>query len=305
MIYRQEYRGGVWVDLEQPTEEEVHQITQEFSISRQIEKEILSPTPSPLVAADGGATLLVLHFPSHNAEDGDADNQEIDFIVGSDFIVTVRYEVVAPLYHLKKLLETQALVSGKDSLTTDALLEVLFAHLYASVRDHTNHIASHLERVERGMFDHHERETVRSISIVSREFLHAEAALANQEESLVRFFKTLVERGMFDPSFAERAERILAERTQVARLITTLRAVATELRETNNALLSAKQNEVIKILTVVSFIFLPLALIAKIFAMKAKDMPFVDAPNGFWIIIGIMFIVALLLTLFVSRKHWI
>ena len=64
-------------------------------------------------------------------------------------------------------------------------------------------------------------------------------------------------------------------------------------------------NEIIKILTVVSFIFLPLALIAKIFAMKATDMPFVDTPNGFWIILGIMFAVALLLTLFVARKRWI
>jgi len=87
--------------------------------------------------------------------------------------------------------------------------------------------------------------------------------------------------------------------------VKTHRAIATELRETNNALLSAKQNEVVKILTVVSFIFLPLALIAKIFAMKARDMPFVDEPNGFWIILGFMFVVALLLTFFVAKKRWI
>ncbi|MBU6388481.1 hypothetical protein KGQ72_01215 [Patescibacteria group bacterium] len=255
MIFRHEYRGGVWVDLEQPSEEEIRQVVDEFSISKLIEKEILSPTPTPLVAADAGVTLLILHFPSHGAEDGDTGNQEIDFIVGDRFILTVRYEIIAPLYHLKKLLETQQLIAGKGSaVTTDVLLEVLFAHLYTSVRDHTNHIANRLERVEQDMFDGQERKTVRAISNVNREFLHMEASLANQEEPLGRFLKTLTERGGFDDSFPERAERILAERTQLARLTTTHRAVAAELRETNTALLEARQNEIMKTLTVITFV---------------------------------------------------
>src|SRR5487761_1981914 len=117
MIFRHEYRGGVWVDLEQPTEEEKRRIAEEFSISERLEKEVLSPTPTAVVAADESATLLILHFPAHGAEDGDTTNQEIDFVVGDHFILTVRYEVVASLYHLQKLLEAQNLVVGHDSVS--------------------------------------------------------------------------------------------------------------------------------------------------------------------------------------------
>lgn len=295
----------MWVDLEQPTEDEIRQITREFSISTRIEKEILTPTPMPLVINDTDATLLVLHFPAPGNKDGDTGSQEVDFVVGSRYIVTARYEVVAPLYHLKKLLETQGLVGGRDSVTTEVLLEVLFAHLYTAVRNHTNHVASRLERIEKDMFEGKEQATVRSISNISRSFLHMESVLANQQETLKRFLETLGHASFFGPSFAERTLRILTERTHVAHLVTTHRAIAAELRETNNALLSAKQNEIIKILTVVSFIFLPLALIAKVFAMKVAHMPFVDDPNGFWIILGIMFAVAVVLTLFVSKKRWL
>lgn len=305
MIFRHEYEGGVWVDLEQPGEEEIREIAEEFSINEQFEKELLYPTPTPMVSVDGETTLLVLHFPAHAVEEGDTHSQEVDFVIGKNFILTVRYEVVAPLYHLKKLLETRKLVAGKDSITTDVLLEVLFAHLYTSVRDQTNHVANHLEHVEKDMFDGRERMTIRSISNINREFLHIESCLANQEEPLARFFQVLATHKGFGTPFKERAERVLAERAQIARLITTHRAVATELRETNLALLTARQNEVIKILTVISFIFLPLALIAKIFAMKATDMPFVNDPNGFWIILGLMFGVAVLLTLFVAKKRWL
>lgn len=305
MIFRHDYRGGVWIDLEQPTEEEIRQIAQECGISERIERELLSPTPVPLVAVEGDLTLLILHFPAHGEDDGEDDNQEVDFIIGSKFIITVRYEIVAPLYHLKKLLETRELVDGKDQMSTDMLLEILFAHLYASVRDHTNHISGHLEKLEHDMFDGHERLTIRAISNVSREFLHIEAALANQEEPLTRFLKLLSAEKGFGNAFAERGERILAERLQVARLTSTYRAVATELRETNLALVESRQNEIMKMLTVVTFIFLPLELITFVFGMHALGAPFEHDPNAFWIITGTMLGVGVLITLFVARKRWL
>lgn len=305
MIFRHEYRGGVWIDLEQPSEEEIRDVIKEFSIGKQFEKELVSPTPAPMVATDGDTILLVLHFPAHEAKNSDTGNQEVDFVVGKNFIVTVRYEVVASLYHLKKLLEAQKLLGSKDSITTDVMLEILFAHLYTSVRDHTDHIVDTLTRVERNMFDGHERSTIRAISDINRGFLHAEATLANQEEPLDRFLKELAERGAFGATFSERAGRILEERTQVARLITTHRAIAAELRETNAALLGARQNEIMKTLTIVNFIFLPLGLISWTFAMRTEGMPLIDSPNAFWIVLGIMLGVALLLTAFFIKKRWL
>ncbi|MCX6787317.1 MAG: CorA family divalent cation transporter [Candidatus Kaiserbacteria bacterium] len=306
MIFRYAYRGGVWVDLEQPTEDEIRQIAQEFSISELIEKELFSPTPAPLVVDGGTSILLVLHFPEQQGtENGDIENQEIDFIVGDRFIVTARYEVIAPLHHLKKLFETRDLVTGHESITTDVLLEILFAHLYAAIRDHTNHLTDCLERIERDMFDGRERVTVRAISNVSRAFLHLEAALANQEEPLSRFLGARTLHDLFDSSFNERAERILAERAQAMRLIKTHRAVATEMRETNTALLESHQNEIMKTLTVITFIFLPLELITFVFGMGALGTPLKQNPHAFWIIIGSMFTLGMVITLFLARKRWI
>lgn len=307
MIFRHEYEGGVWVDLEQPNEEEIRGIAEEFSINEQFEKELLYPTPTPMVSVDGETTLLVLHFPAHAVEEGDTSNQEVDFAVGKNFIVTVRYEVVAPLYHLKKLLETRKLVAGKDSITTDVLLEVLFVHLYTSVRDQTNHVANHLEHVEKDMFDGRERMTIRSISNINREFLHIESCLANQEEPLERFFEVLAGHKGFGTAFKERAERVLAERAQIARLITTYRAVATELRETNLALLESRQNDIMKTLTLITVFVLPLELIAVTLEIKAPGTPAIvmENPNAFWFIIGLMLATVALMAIYFARKRWL
>lgn len=305
MLFRYEYRGGVWVDLEQPSEEDIRRVAEEFAVGERIEKELLCPTPMPLIAGDERMALLVLHFPAHGTDGEGAKSQEVDFVVGKDFIITVRYEVVASLHRLKKLLEAQNMVEGHAPVTTDILLEVLFAHLYTSVRDHINHAADNLSRVEKEMFDGRERVTVRAISNVSREFLHAEAALATQEESLGNFLDVLSRLELFGSTFAARAERIRAERANVARAVKTYRAIASELRETNIALLGARQNEIMKTLTTVNFILLPLGLISWIFAMRTRGMPLVDSPNAFWVVLVIMLGVAALLTAFFVKRRWL
>lgn len=305
MIFRHEYLNGVWVDLEQPSENDIRQIAEEFSIGEHIERELLYPTPIPLVMSGDNMILLVLHFPTHGIDDGETKSQEVDFIVGRNFIITVRYEVVASLHQLKKILETQDIVAERAPITTDILLEVLFAHLYTSVRDHTNHASDSLARVEKEMFNGHERTTVRAISNISREFLHVEASMANQEEPLAHFLNVLEKYEFFDSSFATRAQRIKAERTNVARMVKTHRAVATELRETNLAILGARQNEIMKTLTIVNFILLPLGLISWIFTMRTEGMPIVDSPYAFWIVLAIMFCVAAFLITFFVKRRWL
>ena len=253
MLFRYDYQNGVWIDLEQPTEDELREVAYEFSLGNHIEAELLSSTPTPLVTADANSVFIALHFPTQDAENGGTKNQEIDIVVGGHFIITAHYEVIAPLHQLKKMLETRGLVMPDESITTDVLLEILFAHLYASVRDHINHIASRLARVEKDMFNGRERKTVRAISNINREFLHVESALVNQDEALHHFFDLLVRRDFFGGSFTERARHMLAERTQIVRLAETHHAIATELRETNTALLELRQNEIMKMLTLVTF----------------------------------------------------
>lgn len=305
MIFRYAYHGGVWVDLEQPTEDEVRAITKEFGVSERLETELFSPTPAPLVARDSKVAFLALHFPTHGSDESDIRDQEIDVIAGNAFIITVRYEVVEPVLRLQKLLETEHLISPKHTMTTDVLLEILFAHLYTAMRDHTNHVASSLVGVEKDMYNGQERMTVRAISNISRILLHMEAILANQEDVLKRYLDTLTHHGFFGPSFAERSLRILAERAQMARLVRTHRAIATELREANVALLGTRQNAIMKMLTMITVIVLPLELIAVTLGIHLPGTPLEENPYGFGIIIAVMFGIAGLMTLFFVKKRWI
>jgi Mg2+ and Co2+ transporter CorA len=212
---------------------------------------------------------------------------------------------MAPIHHLKKLLEAQQLVEGKALVTTDMLLEILFAHLYDAMRDHTNAVADKLSRVERDMFAGKERLTIRTISSLSRSFLHLESALANHEESMEHFFETLIHHNLFNSHFPDRARRMLAERTHLSRIVRAHRAAGTELRETNIALLESKQNDIMKTLTTITVVVLPLELIAFILGMHLPGTPLEGDPNAFAIVMSIMLGITVCTGLYFVWKRWI
>ena len=71
-----------------------------------------------------------------------------------------------------------------------------------------------------------------------------------------------------------------------------------------DTLASYRINEVMRILTVISVIMLPLTLISSIYGMNI-DLPFADDPNAFMLTAIIMILVALLMLLIFRLRHWL
>ncbi len=66
-----------------------------------------------------------------------------------------------------------------------------------------------------------------------------------------------------------------------------------------------RTNDIMRVLTTLTAIFLPLNLIAGIFGMNFHSMPLLHLTAGFWIAIGTMLVIALLLSLWFWRKHYL
>ena len=78
------------------------------------------------------------------------------------------------------------------------------------------------------------------------------------------------------------------------------------LNDTNESLLNDRMNIIMKTLTIISVLVLPLNLMAGIFGMNTvSSMPFVENPYGFSIIIAIMFVSLLALLSYFNKKRWI
>jgi magnesium transporter len=277
----------------------------EFKIDARIEEEIITETPYPIVVSSKNYLYLVLHFPTSDPNGG-AKNQEIDFIIGKHFLITARYETINSIQNLHKVFEAEELI-GLPVTTdhADVLLERVMRRLYSALREDVELIGRSLEHIEADIFSGKERKTVRVISDVNRVLLRFDMTIGRHAESLSSLLAELSLPTFFGKEFLERSTHIDAEREHVASLIAAYREVATELRDTNDSLLSSSQNEVMKNLTVIAAIVLPLTLITSLFQMNVDDVPFAQDPHAFWIIGGLDIVLVILLTAFSKYKKWL
>jgi Mg2+ and Co2+ transporter CorA len=299
-------RGSItWIDMESPTQEELRQVMEEFDIDPRIEEEIVTPTPYPLAVSFAHYLYLILHFPTTDVSGG-ARSQEVDFIVGKEFLITARYEVIEPIYGLHKVFEAEDLLELPETKDTAAeLLERVLRRLYGAIREEVEDAAHMLERIEHDVFSGKEREMVHRISEIGRILLRFDTILARHMESLDSLLMELEKPAFFGKAFATHKAHIDAERDHVAALVTSHRAVVSEMRKTNDSLLSASQNEVIKTLSVLAFASFPLSFIAALFGMNITHLPFVDEPGAFWFIVGVMLLsVGAILGIFRIKRWW-
>jgi magnesium transporter len=110
---------------------------------------------------------------------------------------------------------------------------------------------------------------------------------------------------LYGPEFSFYMRSAQNEYAHVRTILNHLRDSLLELRETNNSLLTAKQNEVIKVLTMMAFIIFPLTLIAGIFSMHTQYTPIIGTAGDFWIVLGIMVAVAAGILIYFVRKGWL
>ena len=307
MITRHKRGKVTWIDIESPTEDELRSVMEEFSIDPRVEEEIISPTPYPIVVSFPTYLYMILHFPTADVRGG-AKGQEVDFIVGKSFIITARYEVIESIHNLHKVFEAEELIGlPAHENSTSELLERILRRLYGAIRQEAEHISVMLDGIERDIFDGKERKTVRTISEANRVLLRFERTLARHSESLSTFLEELATPAFFGRGFHPHAAHIMALRDHVASLISAYRAVAIELRQTNDSLLSAGQNEIMKTLTIMTFITFPPILIAGLFGMNIEPafIPIVHHPMAFVFVIGIMLLGSLSVYLFFRLKNWL
>lgn len=304
MLVRYEHNGITWIDLEHPTREEVRHIMEEFAIDPLVAEELLLPSTKARFDLYPAYFYLIAHFPAvrhtHTYKE-----QEVDFIVGKEFIITTRYDTVDPLHKFSKVFEVNTVLDkGNIGEHAGFIFYYMLKKLYRSVDHETSFIRDSLEDIELQIFEGKERDMVQAISKAGRTLLNLRQAIEPHRDVLKSMTESPLD-ALFGGPFMPYLDSLLHEyyrtHNHVMRQTESLR----ELRETNNSLLNTKQNEIMKVFTILAFVTFPLTLIAGVFGMNTTYTPLVDGPHGFWYIMTLMFGAGALMFAYFKHKHWL
>lgn len=301
------YKNGsiTWIDVEDPTNEDIRTLMDEYDINPDIAKELQLPTYKEKIVTHKDYLYLVLHFPAlrHSHNDSSAD-QEIDFIVGKNFIITTRYEPIDALDRFVKTFELNNIL--KKGLMEDHAGYVLYyivKELYRAMSDEIDSINDDLKQIEKNIFQGKERQMVTNISIANRDLINFNHIILTHRDVLIslRDFSGK----LFDKHSSENFSKIINEYHRIEKVLTNNIDFLRELRDTNDSLLSSKQNEIMKVLTVLTFLALPFSIVTGFFQIDTTSTPLIGRENDWQIIILIEVFAALLFFLFAKFKKWI
>jgi magnesium transporter len=294
MITAQKMGTITWVDALSPTNAEILQLQKTYNINEDVTRDLMIPTLIPRIDECDKHLYTVLHFPA-NKHSHRGNPQEIDFIIGKDFLVTVHYDTIDTLYLLFKSFEVGSiLTSGNRFAHAYELFFVVTRKMYASVLDELSAMEDQFDSIEEAIFENREKEMVAAISGASRTLLDFKRILIPHEE----VFITLQEAGtrQFGADFNKDISIISKEYHRARSRIHDDIEALIELRETNNTLLSTKQNEIIKIFTILAFITFPLALVIDIIQAD-RDIV--------WALILLVCVSIGAMFIFFKRKKWL
>ena len=303
MLSRHEHRGLIWVDMESPNPEEVRSVMEEFHIQPLTAEELLLPSSRPRTEFYPSYAYLVLHFPALRHTHKHRE-QEVDFVIGKSFIVTTHYELIDPLHKFSKVFEVNSVLESSNiGDHAGFIFFSMLKRMYKAIEHELDFVRRDLISIEEHVFAGDEVSMVAAISRSARDLLSLRQTIEPHREALHTFETEGIV--FFGSEFTSYLRALTNEYYKVHNHIMRLTDTLHELRETNNSLLSTKQNETMKIFTIMAFFTFPLMLVAALFAMHTSGTPIVGMRHDFWIITGGMIGAALLMFAFFRKKKWL
>lgn len=257
----------------------------------------------PMAMSAGNYVFLILHFPVFVGNKIRA--AEIDFFIGHGFLIMLHNGNLPILNSFfnsckKDASSLDAYKSDSSAILLAEILEKLINECYLLLDKNSRTI----DEVENIIFSPRQRKTVSVILSLRHNIINIRKILQNHKNILQKLMdleSSVVPRSEIKDhynSLVEHSKRIWES-------LENQKDMVEAINSTNESLANDRMASIMKTLTIISVMTFPLTLVAGIFSMRAQGMPFIQNPNGFWIVLGIMAIISICMILFFKKKKWL
>jgi magnesium transporter len=295
--------GLTWIHLERPTQEEMSALAERFGWHPLDVEDVLSRRQRPKIDEYADYRFVVLHFPVYDKTIGRLNAAELDIFIGPDYLVTLPNVELLPVTRLfARCSEDEELRDNLFSKGSGYLLYHVLDDLFDYCFPILDKIGYKLDRIEDEMFEGRSEEVVRDISNVKQEII-SYRKIIKPERSTLRLLERQIERflpeelELYFDDIVDAAERIWD-------LLDNYKEVVEALEDTNESVLSHRQNDVLRLLTIFSVTLLPLTVVTGVFGMNV-DFPGESTRVSFWIVLGAMAATIVGLLGFFRYKRWL
>ena len=292
-----------WVNIEQPTEQETEYLAQNYPFHPLDLDDCLSRIQRPKIDEYKDYLFLVFHFPVFNVEARVTTPSQVSVFIGENYLITLHKGELKPLVKLFK--ECQLEEDSRQeyfSQGSSFLLYRIIDRLVDYCLPILSKIGDNIEKVEEDIFSKGMPRAIREISILRRDVISfrriiwpMRAVIASLEPRIRRFTK--MDLDVYFGDMVDHVDKIWDGLDEYKEIIEGL-------NDTHDSLATNRTNEVIRMLTIIATILLPITVVASIYGMNIP-LPFQDSSYSLLFVFLIMLAIVSGMLYFFRRQHWI
>lgn len=293
---------AIWVDLMNPTPEEGRQVlTDIFHFHELAVEDAMSALEYPKVESYGSYLYLILHRIDFAAREHCFQTHDVDFFLGPNYLVSIHSGDSRSIEQIRQVCQRNALALGEG---VAALLHRIVDAMVDNYRPEIDQLSERLDALEDRVFDGVAGNLAQDILYFKKDVSSLRRVVQPQRDVVGRLARR--EFPFIDEQISYRFRDVHDHLVRIADESMLFQDRITSLLDANLATVSNQLNTIMKILTVIATVFMPLTFITGLYGMNV-DLPHFGfgGERMFWVLMVIMVAIVVGMIAFFRRRGWI
>ncbi|MFO7815191.1 MAG: magnesium/cobalt transporter CorA [Halanaerobiales bacterium] len=290
-----------WINIEGLSDIDIiTELSSEYNIHPLVQEDILHPHQRSKVEDHENLIYIVVKMLNYNEVKEEVEAEQLSIVLGDSFVITFQEkpgDVFDPIRHRLKNKKGK-IRSMKTDYLAYALIDVIVDNYFIILEK----ISDRIEKIEEELVKEPSENTLHSLYELKNEMIFLRKSVWPLREVVNKLEKDDNE---FMGQIVKLYLRDLYDHTvQVIETVETLRDILGSMLDIYLSSISNRMNEVMKVLTIIATIFIPLTFIAGVYGMNFAYMPELSLRNGYFIVLIVMLLIALYMVYFFKKKKW-
>ncbi|MCM1041625.1 MAG: magnesium transporter CorA family protein [Bacteroides sp.] len=293
-----------WHYIQNPNEEDLTFLEEEFHFHPLDIEDCRSMAQRPKIDIYDDYNFLILHFPGFDRGDT-LTTREIKIFWGKSYIITLTRSqgILKNIFELAEK-QPEKLEEDFEEFNSDTLLYTILNRLLVDSYSLLLRVGVNIESINRDLFNKRADLTIEKLSITRRNIILLNTIFKPQLRLFQKFESGTIKGFSENSDFMEDYWGNIVDYYQkMWDMVEDNGELIEGLSKTFDSMQTNRINEVMKIMTLISTIFLPLTFITGVYGMNV-NLPFMNRVHFFWCIVGFMALVAGFFIFFAKKRRW-
>ena len=278
----------------------IKQIGEKFNIHPLVLEDILNTETRPKIEVTEKYVFIAMKMLTYNNNESEIVTEQVSFILGDTFVFSFLEKSDNIFNPIKERITNNygRVRKQQSDYLFYALMDVVVDQYFLVLEQ----IEHNIELLDDEVITSTDQSQIEKIYILKNKLLMTRRSIWPLREIFTRLIRE--ESALINKKIMPYLRDLLDHTIQVTETIELQREITNGIMETHLSMMSFKMNEVMKVLTIIATIFIPLTFIVGIYGMNFPNMPEMKWPWAYFAVWGVMISVVLVMLLYFRRKNW-